>query len=114
MAYQVGAACYAEALQAAQASASAQAGAVVQHGGTAYLVQVSAVQADSITYALYPISGGTAVQSVVPYTAQPCGLLGIQDGLSIGWMIGAVWLGVYALMFLARVIQHGWGSDGNA
>ncbi len=114
MAYQVGAACYADALQAAQVSASAQAGAIVQHGGTSYLVQVSAVQADAITYALHPLGGGTPVQSVVPYTAQPCGLLGVEDGLSLGWMVAAVWLGVYALMYLARVIQHGWGSDGNA
>lgn len=114
MAYQVGQACYSTAIEAAQASASAQAGAVVSHGGTAYVIDVAGVAESSITYRLQPLSGGAAMQATVAYTAQPCGLLQVHDGLSMGWMVGGAWVMVYALTFLARVLIKGETNDGDA
>jgi len=111
MEYQVGPACYSTAVQAAQASASAQAGAIVQHGGAAYMIEVASVQSDAIDYALHPVAGGAAVTLSVPYNAQPCGLLALDDGLAFGWGIAAVWLGVYALTFIGRVVADKWGAD---
>lgn len=114
MAFQVGSACYGAANEAAQASASAQVGAIVQHGGTAYVIDATAVAAESITYALYPVGGGTAISVTSAYTAQPCNLLEFSDGLQLGWLVGGVWLGVFCVLMLRKAIE-GWGNqDGNS
>ncbi|WP_114969945.1 hypothetical protein [Rhodoferax ferrireducens] len=113
--FQVGAACYQTATEAAHASASDQIGAVVQHGASAYIVNVASVADDSITYSLLPVGGGAAIVTVTPYSAQPCGLLTVQDGLSMGWMVGAAWVGAYALLFVTRALRGDTGGDyGNA
>lgn len=115
MAYQVGSACYSTATQAAQVSASSQVGAVVSHGGTAYVIDLAGAGETSITYRLQPLAGGAPIQTTVGYTAQPCGLLQVEDGLAMGWMIGGAWIGAYALMFLARALRGETGdSYGNA
>lgn len=104
--FQVGPACYHSEAAAAAASASAQVGAVVTHGSTAYVVDVSAVSASAITYEFYPVGGGAAVQLVAPYTPQACGLLDTADGLAIGWGIALVWLAAFSLMFLTRSLRE--------
>jgi len=113
MAFQVDQACYATAQQAAQASASKLVGAVVEHGGNAYVINVAATADASITYAFQPVASGAAFQLVAPYSAQPCNLLGVEDGLAMGWMVAGVWLGVYALMFIGRVLWKGDSNDGD-
>ncbi|GAA6121512.1 hypothetical protein [Acidovorax sp. FG27] len=113
MAYQVDSACYSTAQQAAQASASQHVGAVVSHSGSAYIVDVSAVADTSITYRLQPVSGGTPLQMVSGYTAQPCNLLQVSDGLSMGWMVAGAWFGAYALIFIARSLFTGEQRDGD-
>lgn len=115
MSFQVGSACYDTALQAAQAEASSQVGAVVEHGSAAYVVDVSGVSGTSITYSLYPVAGGVAVTSAVPYSAQPCNLLTGSDGLAMSWAVVGVWIAVYAVMFIARALRGDTGGDyGNA
>lgn len=113
MAFQVGSACYASADQAAQASASEQVGAVVSHGGAAYVVDVAAAQDASITYRLQPIAGGQPMQLVASYTPQPCNLLQVSDGLTMGWMVASAWIGAYALGFIGRVLWKGEVVDGD-
>lgn len=115
MGYQVASACYSTATQAAQASASSQVGAVVSHGGAVYVIDVAQAGESSITYSLQPIAGGNSLQSTVAYTAQPCGLLQVQDGLAIGWMVAGAWIGAYALLFVARALRGETGDGyGNA
>lgn len=115
MGFQVGAACYSTALQAAQAAASSQIGAVVNHGGSAHVVELLSVTDASITYGLRPVGGGAPLQLTSAYVAQPCNLLQVEDGLTMGWMVGGVWIAVYGLIFLARTIfQVGDTQDGNA
>ncbi len=105
MSYQVHTACYPTPEAAASVSASASLGAIVHRGGDAYAVDAASVNATSITYTLSPMAGGTPITTVVPYTAQPCQLLSLQDGLQMGWMIAGAWIGAYALMFLARAFR---------
>jgi len=115
MSYQVGSACYATAQAAAQVSASAQVGVIVQHGASAYVIDAASVSGASITYAFTPVGGGTALTVVAPYTAQPCNLLGAEDALQFGWGIVAAWLAVFAVMFIARALRgETEGSYGNA
>jgi len=105
MSYQVDAACYASALEAAQVSASKSVGSVVQHGSVSYIVDASSVSGSSITYSLYPIGGGASLVTVSPYTAQPCNMLQLSDGLEIGWMVGAAWIAAFAVLFITRALR---------
>jgi len=107
--WQVGSACYETEAGAAAAAASSQVGSVVTHGSTAYVVDVSAIDSAgaSITYVFAPIDGGTAMQLVAPYSAQPCGLLSYADGLALGWGVGAAWIGAFCLLTLTRAFRHG-------
>ncbi len=84
MAYQVGSACYSEAQDAVAAIASSQVGAVVAHGGAAYVVNVTALDAASITYSLAPIAGGAAITLAASVNPQPCGLMTGTDGALLG------------------------------
>lgn len=114
MAFQVGTACYGTATQAAQASASSQLGAVVQHGGSAHVVELAALSDSGISYALRPVGGGAPITVTAAYQAQPCNLLGVDDGLALGWSVAGVWLAVYAVVFIARTVWHvGDKDDGN-
>lgn len=112
--FQVGSACYSTQLQAAQVSASSQLGSLVSHGGLSYVVDLANATGNTLTYSLNPIGGGTPISSTVSYTAQPCALLQIEDGLTIGWMIAAAWIAAYALIFLAKILKTESGeSNGN-
>lgn len=106
MAYQVGMACYSTSEKAAQAVASDNLGAVIQHAGSAHVVELVTLSGEAITYGLRPVGGGPALQITGSYTAQPCNLLQVDDGLAIGWMVAAVWLAVYGVTFIARTVFH--------
>lgn len=104
--YQVGDACYPTPSAAAMASASTVSGSFVSRGTTLYQVNVTGVTDTSITYRFTPaVVTGTVVNQTIPFTAQPCGLLVASDGVQVGWMIAAAWIGVYAIKWLARTIR---------
>lgn len=112
--FQVGAACYSSATAANSATASANAGAVVTHGGTARIVTVTAVDDASITYTFTGLDGLTVAQTVQSIP-QPCGLLTASDGLQIGWLIAGAWIATYAVLFIAHAIRGETTSNyGNA
>jgi len=102
--YQVGAACYSTPTAAAQAIASTQTGAVVQHGGAGYIVTATGT-GTGISYVFQPVGGGPAIVQSVAFTPEPCGLLTAADGLQIGWLIVAAWVAAFSLMFIARVLR---------
>ena len=110
-AFQVGSVCYPTAVQAAQALASQQVGGIVSQAGTLHTVSVSAVADTSISYVLTPVAGGAAITHVAPFTAQPCNMLQLEDGMSMAWMIAGAWIGAYCLLFLARVMRGETGSE---
>lgn len=98
--WQVGSTCYGTKTQALQAMASEQSGAVVQQGGSAYVVTVTAVAEDGVQYSLQPLGGGTAVVSQVLQEPMPCNLLTMADGQLIAWSIAAGWLAIYGIISL--------------
>ncbi len=108
--YQVGTACYSTATAANQATASSQTGAVVQQGGTLY-VSVATGTATGIDYALHPLGGGPILGQSIAITPEPCGLLTSSDALQMGWMIAAVWVAAYSVVFLARIVRGETGPD---
>ena len=115
MSFQVGQACYPTEASAASASASQTVGTIVHRGTDVYAVNASSVTENTIIYTLTPLGGGTPITTVTPYTAQHCQLLTFGDGLQLGWMIAAAWIGAYCLMFLARVFRGETGdSYGNS
>lgn len=105
MTYQVDQTCYATEVDAAHAAAAKSIGAVVQHAGAAYVVDVSAVAGTSITYQLHPVGGGGAITVQAPFSPQPCALLGWEDGLQLGWGVAAAWLGAFAVMFVTKGLR---------
>lgn len=109
MSFQVGSVCYSTEVQAAQAQASSEVGRIV--GANPHTVSVTSVAADSITYTLSPIGGGASIIHVAPFTPQPCNMLDMSDGLTIGWAIAGAWIGAYALVFLAKALRGETGDS---
>lgn len=98
--YQVGSACYSTPTAALQAIASRQTGAVVQHGGAAYIATATATET-GISYAFQPVAGGAPIVQSVAVTPEPCGLLTAADGMQMGWLVATAWVAA----FLARVFR---------
>jgi len=115
MSAQVGNTCYGTDLQAAQAAASAEVGSIVVVGSKAYTVNATSITATSITYQLKEIGGTGIYSSANAFTAVPCQMLSAEDGLQMGWMVGSVWVAVFAVMFLTRGLRMSESSSyGNA
>lgn len=118
MSFQVGSACYPTPEAAAAASASSMVGSIVSHGGSAYVVNVDGVDAAAIYYSFTPVIGGTTTYMEFVHTPQPCGLLGADDAVQMGWLVAGVWVVVYCVKFIARVVRDmsndRGGDDGNA
>lgn len=106
MAYQVGTSCYGSALDAVAAIASSQVGALVQHGGAAYVVNVSSSTAASITYFLQPVVGGSSISYTASVTPQPCGLMDWQDGIALGWAVAAAWIATAVVLNIRRSLHE--------
>lgn len=111
MAFQVGSICYASAEAAASASASTQIGQVITLGDDPYVVGVSTVSSDSITYSLEPFISGPVLYRTVMYDAQPCQLIGMDDSLLLAWGIAAAWLAAYAVIYLKNALFGAGSSD---
>lgn len=112
MSFQVGSGCYDTALLAAHAQA-ANAPHVLSTGGSPVSVSVQSVTESAISYRMTPLdaSNSASYVSVSPFVAQPCVLLGAADAVSLSWMVSAVWLAVYGVMFLARIFKDDGVSD---
>jgi hypothetical protein len=103
MALQVGSSCYASAVAAASAIASAETGKVVPAGSVVYVVDAAASSSGSITYTLTDTAGvqPAMVHELVP-TIPECGLMDWSDGLALGWGVAAAWLLAYAVLAMRR------------
>ena len=113
--YQVRDACYPTAAEAASVSSSSLVGGVVVIGANTYTVNVVSTSGTVINYQFTPVGGGAVINQAAAYTAQPCALLTIADGLEMGWAVGAAWIGAYALLFITRALRGETGGDyGNA
>lgn len=106
MSFQVGPFCYPSEIAAARASASSEVGGIVQLGNSAYVVDVSAVSATSISYALRDVQTSAVIVKDAAYTPVPCGLLVAADGLAMGWGVAAVWLFTAGVLFLRRGLHE--------
>lgn len=77
----------------------------MQIGGQAHVLAVSSVTGSSITYEYFPAAGGASILQTVAMVPPPCALLTAADAAEVGWLIGAVWIAVYAIKFLANYFQ---------
>jgi hypothetical protein len=107
--------CFATALEAANHAATGHLNDFVAIGSSTYSVNVTGVTATQINYQLRALNSTAVINSVSPYTARPCGLYNWQDGVTLGWGVGLVFLAVFGLMFLTRGLRHPESSSyGNA
>lgn len=110
--YQVDGACYETALAGATAVAARINGTFVTHTGSAYQVNVTAVNPPggitgnfaSLAIHFVPISGSGIQQTRIVYHL-PCVEPTMADGIQIGWLVVAAWAATYAIMFLAKALR---------
>jgi hypothetical protein len=112
--FQVGSTCYQTAIAANTAAASAQSGSVVLIGGNSYILSVASVTDTTVTYDYSPLDGGATVSQTVALTPAPCGLMTADDAVTIGWLIAACWLSVYAITFLIGIAKSSFGAQNDA
>lgn len=105
MSWQVGNYCVETELQAAQATAAANNGVMFSTSAGVVEVMVGNVTETSIQYILRNVSANSQVNRTVIFSAQECQLLTVTDGIQMGWLVGAVWLAAFCLMFLTRALR---------
>lgn len=107
MGYQVGEHCYATKLQAAHVQRwSLGHDSSVVINGQPHLVQYALTDGETLGYTVYDMSTQTQiVSSTLIYDPPVCEVLGIADGLQIGWMVAGVWLAAFAVLFIAKALR---------
>lgn len=109
MAYaQVGDTCYPSELSANQAIASSQVGKLVQVGTASYVVDATSITATNITYTLRNVASTATIVKTSAVTPIPCQAMNALDAGALAWKIAAVWIAVYAIMFITRSLR---GTD---
>lgn len=103
--FQAGAVCYESAAAANAAVGSAQSGGVVPVSGASHVIVFQSATASSITYGYVPTDGGPTVSQTIAISPPACSLLTASDAFSLGWMLAAVWVSVYAITFLVRAVR---------
>lgn len=103
--YQHGAACFPTAKAANSAAAAEQAGSIISTTNGPAVIDLLEVTDNSITYALRYLMPPRD-KTITTTTVNPplCQLLDINDGMSMGWQIAAVWVAAFALKFLSKYI----------
>lgn len=104
MQYQIDNICYPTKLAAANAIASSQIGKVVQKGDNPSVIGVQSLSETSIIYSVHD-EGGLSTTIEIPLNLQECQLLDYSDGLQMGWMVGAVWISAFAILFLVKALR---------
>lgn len=106
MAYQVSGVCYPTKISAALAHASE-----VSPSSASAFISVESVSETLINYRASPIDGTTSYVVSVPFQPIDCQLLGIGDGVIMGWAVASCWIAVYAVMYIARVVRGETGEN---
>lgn len=102
MQYQYGSNCFASAAAANASLAFDKSGQI-----TSSTVSAVGVITDTTYEVLqYSTSGQLVASAVVPSLPPACSLLTGSDGVSLGWMIGGVWLAVFAVSWLSKHLKH--------
>lgn len=101
MQYQYGSNCFASAAGANAALAYDKSGQITSSSVSG----VGAVTDSTYEVLQYSSNGQLIATVVVPSVPPACSLLSGADGVSLGWMVGGVWLAVYAVRWLARQVE---------
>lgn len=97
--------CYADATSAAAAMAAGSVGNLYAAGSRLLTITDAAVGpgAADVTLTLQDIASADPAYSVtLAPDFQPCSMLDWEDGLAIGWGIGAIWIVCAAILFALR------------
>lgn len=93
--------CYPDGLTANAIAATYQTGHI-----DGYVISVQQVYEDHIRFRYQEVAGINYILRDVSSVNPPCQLLGASDALDIGWQMVAVWVSVYAVRMLIRVIDR--------
>lgn len=104
MSYQVDSICYGSQESALSALAAKSTGAVVEHGGNAFVLNVQPT-AGGLIYHGYPVDGvGQSFQTSVAVFPQECQLLDGADGAFYGSLVMGVFAVAFGVQALARML----------
>lgn len=109
--YQHGAACFASKSSANSAAAANEVGKIIQTPSGPAVVDLIELSDNSITYAIRDLTTSQSTIATVSVNPPECQLMSLDDGLSIGWQIAAVWAAAFALKFLAKYIWFEMNSN---
>lgn len=103
MPYQYEGVCYPDSLSTLSVIAARLSGGIVNVSGTPYVLDVTPA-AGGLNYAgtRLDIPGGIVYTKYVPVTLQNCQLLSASDGLTMSWLVVAVWAVVFAVLMMRR------------
>lgn len=101
MSYQYGGTCYQTPLEANSAIAFDKSGQVTG----SYVTGVGTVTDGSFEVVQYGGNGQRVGSVVVPSAPPPCALLDTSDGVAMAWMVGGVWIAVFAVRWLSKQIE---------
>lgn len=112
MTFQVGSTCYGSQGSALSAIASGQSGAVVVHGGSAYVVG-AAPTTGGINYSFTAADGSGTFMQFVSISPEPCGLLQAEDGGMLGMLVMSVWALAFGFRIVTRYLWDSSAGGGN-
>jgi hypothetical protein len=113
MGYQAGNYCYATKLEAAsvQRWSLGHNSSIVVNGQPA-LVQYELTDGNTLGYRVYQMPGGTQIaEATLNYAPPECAFLDVNDGLTMGWLVGGALIAAFSLMFLARALRGETGGS---
>ena len=102
MQYQYGSNCFATATGANSALAFDNSGQITSSSVSG----VGAVTDSTYEVLQYSSNGQLIASALIPSVPPSCTLLSGADGVSLGWMVGGVWLAVFAVRWLARQFEN--------
>jgi hypothetical protein len=105
MAYQVGTDCYPDMPSALDAFAAQETGKIINSGDNVFNVTASRSGDTSITFTGTRIAGTASNWSYSQAMTFPsCQKLSALDGATVGWLLFAVFLAVYAVKMMRRAL----------
>lgn len=96
--------CVQSTLAVAQAQAAAHVPQVVVIGGVSYVTSAQVAAQDHLAVTYNPAQAGAAAFAVtVPVPLDPCTSVGASEAMELGWMVAAVWVGVFCIKYIAGI-----------
>lgn len=74
--------------------------------GVPHLLQYTLTDGNTLGYSVLRTTDWVQVtESTLIYNPPECQILGVEDGLAMGWMVGGALIAAFCVMFIARALR---------